>query len=58
MGSRCVCLALEYMYCANGKCKFYKKEGTQCNTCLKKGNINACKQCKMIRQRGNKHVEM
>ena len=58
IGKSRMCLALEFMQCVNGECKFYKKDGTQCDTCLKKGNTSTCKQCKMIRQRGNKHVEM
>ena len=43
------CMSLEELYCAKGKCRFYKKEGTQCNTCENKED-GLCTKCRMIRQ--------
>ena len=43
IGKTRMCLALEFMQCVNGECKFYKKDGTQCDTCFKR-ETNTCKQ--------------
>ena len=45
------CNALKKMYCEEGECDFYKKKGTECESCLDP-SILECVNCKVIRKQG------
>lgn len=43
------CNALKSLYCKDGECGFYKKKGTECDSCKSSiGRIRSCDICRDI----------